>query len=69
MEIAWIRSAVRMTILLVRIREASLWKLLEADVRPFGKQGTTVRTRLISGKNFSEILEQIDRTVVRQEGP
>jgi hypothetical protein len=34
MEIACIRSAVRTTILPVRTREASIWKLLAADVRP-----------------------------------
>jgi hypothetical protein len=54
MEIACIRSTVRTTILLVRTREASIWKLLAADVRPSGRQCTTVRTRLISGKIFSE---------------
>jgi len=59
MEIACIRSAVRTTILLVRTREASKWKLFATDVRPSGRQGTTVRTRLISGKNFSEILGQL----------
>jgi hypothetical protein len=59
MEIAGIRSAVRTTILLVQTREASIWKLLAAVVRPSGRQGTTVRMRLISGKNFSKILGQL----------
>jgi len=55
MEIACIRSIIRTTILLVRTREASIWKLLAADVRPFGRQGNTVRTQLKSGKIFSKI--------------
>jgi len=59
MKIACIRSAVQTTILLVRMNKASIWKLLAADVRPFGRQGTTVRTWLISGKNFNEILGQL----------
>jgi hypothetical protein len=57
MEIACVRLAVRTTILLVRTPEASIWKLLAADVRTSGQQGTTVRTRLILGKIFSEIFE------------
>jgi hypothetical protein len=40
---------------MVWMREASIWKLLAAEVRPSERQGTTVRTRLISGKIFSEI--------------
>jgi hypothetical protein len=59
MEIACIKLVVRMTILPVRTREASIWKLLVADVQPFGRQGTTVWTRLILGKNFNEILGQL----------
>jgi hypothetical protein len=39
MEIAWIRSTVRKTIPLVRTREALIWKLLAAKVRPSGRQG------------------------------
>jgi hypothetical protein len=58
MEIACIRSIVRMTIPLVRTQEALVWKLLVAEVRPSGRQDTTVRTRLKSGKNFSEIFEK-----------
>jgi hypothetical protein len=46
-----------MTIPLVRTREALIWKLRAAEVRPFERQGNTVQTRLKSGKNFSEILE------------
>jgi hypothetical protein len=57
MEIACIKSTVRTTILLVRTREASIWKLLTANVRPSGRQGNIVRTGLNSGKNFNEILE------------
>jgi hypothetical protein len=37
MEIACIRSTVRMTILPVRTREASIWKLLAATVRTTGQ--------------------------------
>jgi hypothetical protein len=39
--------------------EAFIWKLLAADMRSSGRQGTTVSTLLISGKNFSEILGQL----------
>jgi hypothetical protein len=44
---------------MVRTREHQIWKLRAADVRQSGRQGTTFWTRLISGKNFSEILEQL----------
>jgi hypothetical protein len=37
MEIACIKSTVRTTIPLVRMREALVWKLLAAEVRPFGR--------------------------------
>jgi hypothetical protein len=57
MEIVCIKSTVRTTIPLVRTREASIWKLRTAEVRPSGCQGNTVRMRLKSGKNFSKILE------------
>jgi hypothetical protein len=53
-----IRSTVRTTIPLVRTYEALVWKLHAAKVRLSGRQGTTVRTQLKSGKNFSEILEK-----------
>jgi hypothetical protein len=36
MEIGCIKSTVRTTIPLVRTREALVWKLLAAKVRPFG---------------------------------
>jgi formylmethanofuran:tetrahydromethanopterin formyltransferase len=55
MEIACIRSTVRTTIPLVRTLEAFIRKLLAAEVRPSGRQGTTVRMLLNLGKNFSEI--------------
>jgi hypothetical protein len=58
MEIARIRSTVRTTILLVRTREALVWKLLAAEVQPSRRQGTTVRTRRKSGKNFNKIFEK-----------
>jgi hypothetical protein len=32
--------------------------LLVAEVRPYGQQGTIVRTRLKTGKNFSEIFRK-----------
>jgi hypothetical protein len=55
MEIVCIRSTVRTTIPLVWTRKALVWKLLAAEVRPFGRLGITVRTRLKTRKNFSEI--------------
>jgi len=55
MEIACIWSIVRTTIPLVRTREAFIWKLLVADVRPSRWQGNTVRTRVSNRKDFSEI--------------
>jgi hypothetical protein len=55
MVIACIWSTVRMTITLVRKCEASIWKLLAANVRPPGRQGNIIWTQLESGKNFSEI--------------
>jgi len=57
MEIVCIRSTVRTTIPLVRTYEALIWKLRTTKVRPSGRQGNTVRTRLKSRKNFNEILE------------
>jgi len=61
MEIACIRSAVRTTVPLVLTREAFILKLFAADVRPFGRQCLTIRTRLSKRKIFSEIF---GRTVV-----
>jgi len=52
MEIACIISAVRTTILPVRTPEASIWKLLAANVRPSRRQGITVRTRLYNRKDL-----------------
>jgi hypothetical protein len=57
MEIACIRSTVRTTIPVVQTREALIWKLRAAEVRPFRRQGNIVRMRLKSGKNFNKILE------------
>jgi hypothetical protein len=57
MEIACNRSTVQTTIPLVWMREALIWKLRAAEVRPSRRQDNTVRTRLKSGKNFSEIVE------------
>jgi hypothetical protein len=44
MEIVCIRLTVRTPILMVRTCRASIWKLLAADVRLFGRQCLTVRT-------------------------
>jgi hypothetical protein len=52
MEIACIRSTVWTTISMVWTREASIWKLLAADVRPSGQQCTTVRTWLSNRKDL-----------------
>jgi hypothetical protein len=52
MEIACIRSLVWTTILLVRTREASIWKLLAADVRSSKRQGNTIRTRPSNRNDF-----------------
>jgi hypothetical protein len=52
METACIKSAVWMTILPVRTREASIWKLLAVNVRPSGWQGITVWTRLTNRKDL-----------------
>jgi hypothetical protein len=48
MEITCIKS----TILMVRTREAFIWKLLAADVQPSGRQGNTVRMRVSNRKDF-----------------
>jgi hypothetical protein len=55
MEIACTKSTVWTTVPPVRMREAFIWKLLAVDVRPSKRQGTIVRTWLISGKIFSKI--------------
>jgi hypothetical protein len=52
MEIACSRSPVRTAILQVRRREAFIRKLLAAEVRPSGRQGNTVQTRLSNRKDF-----------------
>jgi hypothetical protein len=65
MEIACIRSPVRTINLLARTREAFIWKLLAADVRPSGRQGNTVRTRLSNRKDFQRNFRNFGRTVVR----
>jgi hypothetical protein len=58
MEIACIKSTVQTIIPLVRTREALVWKLFAAEVRPSGRQDTTIWTRLKTGKNFSEIFRK-----------
>jgi hypothetical protein len=50
MEIACIWSTIWMTILLVRMLEALIWKLRAAEVRSSERQGNTIRTRLKSRK-------------------
>jgi hypothetical protein len=67
-EIACIRSTVRTTILLVRTREGSIWKLLVANVRPSGRQGNTVRMRLSNRKDFQRNFWNFGRTVVHPDG-
>jgi hypothetical protein len=67
MKIACIRFTVWKTDVVVWTRQALIWKLLAAKVRPFGWQGNTVWTRLNSGKIFSKIWKA-DRTVVRPDG-
>jgi len=61
MEIAYIKSTVRTTIPLVRTREAFIWKLLAAEVRPFGRQVTTVRTQIENRKEFHQNSREVDR--------
>jgi len=69
MEIACIKPTVRTIILLVRTSEAFIRKLLAADVRPSGRQGTTVRTQLKNRKEFLRNSWTIDRTVVLLDDP
>jgi hypothetical protein len=56
-KIACIRFTVQTTDVMVRTCQALIWKLHAAKVRPFGRQGNTIRTQLNSRKNFYEILE------------
>jgi hypothetical protein len=67
MEIVCSRSPFRMAILLVRMLEALTRKLLAANVRPSGRQGNTVRTRLSNRKDFQQYSQNFDRTVVRPD--
>jgi hypothetical protein len=69
MESACIKSTIRTIISFVRTREAFIWKLLAAEVRPSGQQGSTVRTRLKSRKEFQRNSQTIDLTVVRPDCP
>jgi len=68
MEIACIRSTVRTTILLVRTGEASIWKFFAVNVRPSGRQGNTVRTRLSNRKDFQRNFQNFGRIVVHLKG-
>jgi hypothetical protein len=68
MEIACIRSTDRMPILLVRTREASIWKLLATDVRPSGWQCLNVWTWLSNRKDLQRNFWNFGRTVVRPNG-
>jgi hypothetical protein len=68
MEITCIRATVRTTILLVWMREASIWKLLAADVRPSRRQGNTVRTRLSNRKDFQQNFQNFGCIVVCPDG-
>jgi hypothetical protein len=69
MEIVCIKSIVWTIIPMVRTREAFIWKLLTAEVRPSGWQGTTVWTRLKNKKEFQRNSRTIDRIVVHPNGP
>jgi hypothetical protein len=51
------------------VHEASIWKLLAPDVRPSGRQGTTIRTRLRNRKEFQQNSRTINHTVVRLNDP
>jgi hypothetical protein len=68
MEIACISSTVQRTILLVQTREASIWKLLAADVQLSRQQYTTVRTRLSNRKDLQQNFQNFRRTVVHPDG-
>jgi hypothetical protein len=52
MEIACIKSTVQTIIPTVRTREVFILKLLIVNVRPFGRQGTAIRTQLKNMKEF-----------------
>jgi hypothetical protein len=52
MEIPYIKSTVQIIITPVRTRETFILKFLVADVRPSGRQGTTVQTRFRNRKEF-----------------
>jgi hypothetical protein len=69
MEIACFKSTVRTIIPLVQMCKAFIWKLLAENVRPFGRLGTTVRTRLRNRKEFQRNSRTIDCTVVRPDDP
>jgi hypothetical protein len=68
MAIACITSTIRTTILLVQMHEASIWKLLAANVRPSRQQGNNVRMRLSNRKDFQRNFQNFGRTVVRPGG-
>jgi hypothetical protein len=52
MEIAWWRSTVRTAIPIGMDAQSLIWKLIAADLRSFGRQCLTVRTRLSNRKDF-----------------
>jgi hypothetical protein len=69
--IVCIRSAIRTTILSIRTREASIWKLLASNVRPSGdsgRQGNTVQMHLSNRKDFQRNYRNFGRTVVHLDG-
>jgi hypothetical protein len=68
MEIACIKSTVRMIIPLVRTREAFIRKLLAADVRPSERQYLTVRTQLSNRKDLERNFQNFGCTVVHPDG-
>jgi hypothetical protein len=63
MEITCIRLTVQTTAVMVRTRQALIWKLRTAKVRLSGRWGNTVRTRLYLGNNFCKIWKADSRVV------
>jgi len=64
--ITWIKFTVQTTDVMVRTRQALIWKLCAAKVRLSRRQGNTFQMHLNSGKNFREI-SKFDRIVVRPD--
>jgi hypothetical protein len=65
MKIACIRSTVRTTAVMVRTRQAWIWKMRVAKLQLSWHKGKTIWTWLNSGKNFSEFGKPIAQLSVR----